>query len=210
MFLEIVSIYSILYFIGPLYISLLLVFGYLVYITIDIYINFIINSPTYISCELEVDETDNTYYQLYSINEYNNAINSESSFLKNANMTKLFYINMKKGFYPFNKLYKKLDKYYLPYLLCEVDKLIKYISISIITFVMNISYIQKLRNKIAGIFLRFMIKNAIRTVSMMNTKKLNNRKKSTIINILNKLRVNNDINPEQMKIMLDTLIGKIN
>ena len=190
----------------------LLAFLLFVYLILDKYVNYVIAMPDYVSCEVEAtDDTDNDKVQftLYSKKEYEHAIESKYSAVKDSKVIKYFYKGLKTVVYPVDKVYKKSEKIYLPYVVNKLDVLLWKVYCKICTFVYNLPPVKKLTNKLIAYVVGIATRRAIQMLTHVKKGQMSNKDKKNVTNALDKLANGKEVDENKLREMIEMLLKKL-
>lgn len=200
-------------FMLPFYawLNYLLAFLLFIYLMLDKYVNYVISTPDYISCEVELEETDmdNVQFTLHSKKEYNYAIESKYCILRESKSLKYFYKGFKTIVHPVDQLYKKSEKIYLPYLVNKSDQFLWYVYCAIFNCVRNLPPIKKLTNKMTGYLIGFAAKRAITMMSQIKKTHMSSKDKKNVTTALDMMAGGKEIDVMRLRQTVEMLMNKI-
>lgn len=187
-------------------------FGLFVYWIFDKYINHIISSPDYVSCSVDIDDSNdenqaNSPFILYDINESIHAFN-KSLFCQNT-FLEYFYYTYKHITYPLDTLYKKSEYIYLPQTVNKMDAISWYLIVTSFRFIINIPPIKYVIGKIIGFVSRYVARYAITMAMKTNKKVLSTKDKRTAVKLFTDVANNKDISTDKLTHLMNNMMNKL-
>lgn len=187
----------------------LMAFLLFIYMMLDRYVNYVIALPDYISCNVENDDETDVQFVLHPKEEYNHALNSKYCLLRNNKVVKYYYKGVKNVIYPVDKLYKKSEKIYLPYVVNKLDAFLWMVYCCIFNFVRNLPPIKKLINKVTSIVIGFIARRAIQMMTRVKKGQLSNKNKKNVTNTLDKIADGKEVDENKLREIIDLLCQKL-
>lgn len=157
MIIEHLSIFLICYLFDLFIFKLLCLGLYCFYYICNRYVNYVIESPNYISNNMDDDSDAKTEYSTcYRLQEYIDASESNLSFISNKKYIVMLYKHIKYSAYPFELLYHKSNIINLPRFIKHCDNIYSTQIIKICVFIMELRFFKYCTQKIKTLIIKKM------------------------------------------------------
>ena len=192
----------------------LLAFLLFIYLMLDKYVNYVISTPDYVSCEVEADEHDEDHDQvqftLHSMQEYEHAVENKYCVLKDIKLIKYFYKGTKSIMYPIDTLYKKSEYIYIPRVVNKLDQILWCVYCTIFNFVRNLSPVKKITNKVTGYMIGVAARQAMKMLTHVKKGQMSNKDKKNVGNTLDKIANGKEVDENKLQETINMLFQKFN
>lgn len=147
-------IFSSFYFFDS-WIKYIFIISFIFYKIISKYIYNTISDINFVSTNIDADDNDNEYYKVNKINDSFKAIDILFININSLNYLSKFFILIN---YPLELLYRKSNKYNIPYYIDKIEQYYYYCLKSVFLYIINFKMIKYFINKVKKYLLSIMIK----------------------------------------------------
>jgi hypothetical protein len=163
-------IFSSFYFFDS-WIKYIFIISFIFYKIISKYIYNTISDINFVSTNIDADDNDNEYYKVNKINDSFKAIDILFININSLNYLSKFFILIN---YPLELLYRKSNKYNIPYYIDKIEQYYYYCLKSVFLYIINFKMIKYFINKVKNCLLSIMIKVVMTFI-------LNNKKNDLVL-----------------------------
>jgi hypothetical protein len=147
-------IFSSFYFFDS-WIKYIFIISFIFYKIISKYIYNTISDINFVSTNIDADDNDNEYYKVNKINDSFKAIDILFININSLNYLSKFFILIN---YPLELLYRKSNKYNIPYYIDKIEQYYYYCLKSVFLYIINFKMIKYFINNVKKYLLSIMIK----------------------------------------------------
>jgi hypothetical protein len=169
-------IFSSFYFFDS-WIKYIFIISFIFYKIISKYIYNTISDINFVSTNIDADDNDNEYYKVNKINDSFKAIDILFININSLNYLSKFFILIN---YPLELLYRKSNKYNIPYYIDKIEQYYYYCLKSVFLYIINFKMIKYFINKVKNYLISILIKLVMTFI--IDNKKNNSVLKNTNTN----------------------------